>query len=223
MQNAAIIFVFLCLMSYASAPAQEQTRALHGGGHALGETVEQFYSKESVGSVFSACQARDWKAVSRLSKSLDPSSKTSPRDICAAGALLKQHAASGARLELKGSGDKETQRADTFTFDGGHLVKIDMVYSASAIDFEGVHPKSFAGLLAGLQEAYGEPTKSYTETVLNAYGVKYEAHRAVWTGEKDVISIIEQPGESGWTEIIAQTIGEFDRAAKAPKAANPLQ
>ena len=105
MQNAAMISVFLCLMSYASAPAQEHTRALHGGGHALGETVEQFYSKE----MWERAQhlpARDWKTVSRLSKILDPSSKTSPRDICAAGALLKQHAGSGARLELKGSGDR---------------------------------------------------------------------------------------------------------------------
>jgi hypothetical protein len=97
-----------------------------------------------------------------------------------------------------------------------------MVYEAAIADIEGFHPKSFDELFVGLQEAYGAPTKTYTEPLQNAYGVRYEAHRALWMGEDNVISIIERPGGNGWTEIIAVTLAEYNRAAKAPKTENPL-
>ena len=138
-------------------------------------------------------------------------------------AIAKQNATSGARVEYKGSGDVEAMRADTFTLDGGHLVKIDMVYTAPIAQFEGYHPKSFGELLAGLQEAYGAPTKTFTEPTVNTYGVKYDAHRAEWIGKKDVISIIEQPGVNGQTEIVAETFAEYNRSALVPRTANPLQ
>lgn len=169
-----------CLVLCAWVHAQEQPRQLRGGGHLLGETAEQFYSEGYLGAVLLACQAGDWKTVGHLAKHEDPSSKSSAKDICAMETLAKQKAMSGKRLEYKGSGDVETMRADTFTLDGGHLVKIDMVYSAPTAHIEGSHPKSFAELFAGLKEAYGEPTKAYTESLLDAYGVKYDAHRAVW-------------------------------------------
>jgi SRSO17 transposase len=59
--------------------------------------------------------------------------------------------------------------------------------------------------------------------VVIVYGVKYDAHHAVWMGKQDVISIIERPGVDGRTEIIAETLAEYNRAAQAPKTANPLQ
>jgi hypothetical protein len=216
-----IVLVVGCLMFGASVPAQE--RQLRGSGHLLGETAEQFYSEGDLGNVFRACQAGDWKTASRLIKNEQPASKTSAKDFCAAQEAARQSATTGARVEYKGSGDVEAMRADTFTLDGGHLVRIDMVYSAPIAQFEGYHPKSFGELFAGLQEAYGAPTKIYTEPVLNAYGVKYEAQRAIWMGKEDIISIIEQPGENGWTEIVAATLAEYDRAQKAPKNANPLR
>jgi hypothetical protein len=222
MRNA-FIFVAGCLMLCAWVSAQEQPRQLKGGGHLLGETAEQFFSAGYVGDVFRACQAGDWKSVSRLAKNLDPSSKIKPKNMCAMQAAAEQQASSGARLEYEGIGDSQMMRADTFTFDGGHLVNIDMVYRAPVADFQGYHPKSFAELFAGLQAAYGAPTKTYTEPVLNTYGVKYDAHRATWIGKKNVIRIIEQPGENGWTEIVAETLVEFNRAAKAPQTPNPLQ
>jgi len=98
-----------------------------------------------------------------------------------------------------------------------------MVYVAPSATIEGYRPKSFGELFAGLREAYGPPSKSYSEPVLSAYGVKYDAHRAMWMGNQDVISIMEQPGEGGRTEIIAETLAEYNRAAQAPKTANPLQ
>ena len=114
-------------------------------------------------------------------------------------------------------------RRDTFTLDGGHLVKIRMIYAIPIADIEGFHTKSFDELLAGLREAYGEPSKSYSEPVVNTYGVRRNAHRAIWLGKQNVISIIEQPGEHSWTEIVAETLPEYNREVQAPKATNPLQ
>jgi hypothetical protein len=218
-----ILSVVGCLMLCASVFPQEQPRELRGGGHLLGETAGQFFSEGFVGDMLRACQGKDWKSVNQLSKNAGNASKTNAKDYCAKEKLAKQQATSGTRLEYDGRGDEETMRADTFTFDGGHLVRIDMVYVAPSANIEGYRPKSFAELFAGLREAYGPPSKSYSEPVLNAYGVKYDAHRAVWMGSQDVISIIEQPGEGGRTEIIAETLAECNRAAQAPKTANPLQ
>lgn len=222
MQNT-IMFVVGCVMLCASVSAQEQPRELRGGGHLLGETAGQFFSEGSVGDVLRACQGRDWKSVSQLSNYVGHASKRNARDYCAKEMLAKQQATRGTRLEYNGRGDEETMRTDTFTFDGGHLVKIDMIYGASSANLEGYRPKSFGELFAGLREAYGPPSKSSSEPVLNAYGVKYDAHRALWMGNQDVIKIIEQPGEDGRTEIIAETLAEYNRAEQAPKTANPLQ
>jgi hypothetical protein len=218
-----ILSVIVCFMLCASVFPQEQPRELRGGGHLLGEAAGQFFSEGLVGDMLRACQGKDWKSVNQLSKNVGNASKTNAKDYCAKEKLAKQQATSGTRLEYNGRGDEETMRADTFTFDGGHLVRIDMVYAAPSANIEGYRPKSFAELFAGLREAYGPPSKSYSEPVLNAYGVKYDAHHAVWMGSQDVISIIEQPGEGGRTEIIAETLAEYNRATQAPKTANPLQ
>jgi len=39
-----------------------------------------------------------------------------------------------------------------------------------------------------------------------------------WLGDQNVIHITEQPGQEGRTEIVAETIAEYKRAAQAPKA-----
>ena len=204
-------------------PPQNGAWKLKGGGHLLGETVEQFYSEGDAGGMVRACQAGDWKTVNQLYKNESRASKSIAKDICSAQAIAKQSALSGARLEYKGSGDAETMRMDTFTFEGGRLVKIDMIYKSSIVPIEGHHPKSFNELYEGLQGAYGAPTKNYTEPVLNPYGVKYDARRAIWVGAENVITMIEQPGDEGWTELIAATLTEHNRASEKPKAANPLQ
>jgi len=220
--NKTMLFFLGCGMSCILIRAQEQPRALKGGGHELGETAEQFYAEGLLGSVFRACQASDWKNVRQAAKDLDPTTKLKPKELCAKLLAAEQQATSGMRLEYKGTGDLATLRSDTFTFDGGRLVKIELVYRESVADIQGLHPKSYKELFAGLEEAYGTPTKSYSETVMNEYGVKSEAHRAAWVGRDNVISIIEYPATSGRTEIIAETLSEHDRAARAPKTANPL-
>lgn len=207
-------------MLCAPVSSQDQPREVKGDGHLLGETAEQFFSEGFVGDMLRACQASDWKTVS---KKVSHTTKTNAKDYCAKEKLAKQEAASGKRLEYNGRGDEETMRTDTFTFDGGHLVKIDMAYISPVANIEGFHPKSYGELLAGLQEAYGPPSKSYTEPMLNAYGVKYEAPRAVWMGSHDMITIIEQPGQQARTKIIAETLAEYNHSSQAPKTPNPLQ
>jgi hypothetical protein len=216
----SIISVVGCLMLCASVYPQDQPRELRGDGHLLGETAEQFFSEGFVGDMQRACQASDWKTVS---KNVGHRSKTNAKDYCAKEKLAKQQATSGTRLEYNGRGDEETMRADTFTFDNGHLVKIDMAYIAPVANIEGFPPKSYGELFAGLQEAYGPPSKSYSEPMQNAYGVKYEAPRAVWMGNHDIISIIEEPDKDGRTKIIAETLAEYNRSAQAPKTPNPLR
>ena len=211
------------LMLCSSVSAQKQPREVKGGGHLLGETAEHFFSEGTVGDLAQACQDKNWKSVKQLFKNPDYASKTGAKDICAKEKLAKQQATSGERLEYNGPGDDETMRADSFTFDGGHLVKIDMVYTAPVADVVGFHPKSYDELFAGLQEAYGPPSKSYHEPKVDPIGVKYDAHHAVWMGQQDIISIHEQPGTDGWTEIVAETLAEHERAAHAPKSPNPLQ
>jgi hypothetical protein len=218
-----VLCVVECLMLCASASAQQQARELKGGGHLLGETAVQFFSEGLAGDLQRACEAKDWKSVSQLTTNVGHASKANAKDYCSKETLAKQQATNGTRLEYAGHGGEETMRTDTFTFDGGRLVKIDMVYDGSTRNFQGYRPKSFGELFDGLREAYGPPSKSYSEPVLNVYGVKYEAHRAFWLGKQDAISIIEQTGEDGRTEIIAQTLAEYNRAAQAPKTPNPLQ
>src|SRR3974390_2028719 len=222
MENA-LIAVVGCLLFCAPVQPQEQPRELKGGGHLLGETAEQFFSIGSVGELVRACEAKDWKTVKHLAKTSDHESKVNAKEICDRAAVVKQQATGGARQEYGASGDKKTMRTDTFTLDGGHLVKIRMIYAIPIADIEGFHPKSFDELFAGLREAYGEPSKSYSEPVVNTYGASRNAHRAIWLGEQNVISVIEQPGENGRTEIVAETLAEYNRQAQAPKAANPLQ
>src|ERR1700751_1212655 len=206
MQNV-IASVFGLLMSFSSGPQQEQPHELKGAGHLLGETAEHFFSEGTVGQLLSACKAGDWKAVKQLAKVVNPATKPDAKDLCAKAALVKQQAASGERQEYSG-GDHQSLRTDTFTLDGGYLVKIMMVFDTSTMDVEGYHPKYFGELFAGLREAYGEPSKSYTEPVLDGYGVKYDAHRAEWTGEQGVITIVEQPGRNARTEIVVETLAE---------------
>jgi hypothetical protein len=219
--TALSIIVYLMLCS--SGPAQQQPREVKGDGHLLGETAEQFFSEGTVADLARACQDKDWKSVKQLFKNPDYASKANAKDICAKEKLSKQQATSGEHLQYNGHGDDETMRADTFTFEGGHLVKIDMVYTAPVANVVGFHPKSYDELFAGLQGAYGPPSKSYSEPKLDPIGVKYDAHHAVWMGHQDVISINEQPGADGWTEIVVETLAEHDRAGHAPKSANPLE
>lgn len=189
----------------------------------LGETSQQFFSVGSVGELVRACNTKDWKTVRYLAKTSAQQSKVNAKEFCDKVAMIKQEATGGARQEYSGSGDVETMRTETFTLDGGHLVKIRMIYAMPIASVEGFRPKSFDELFAGLREAYGEPSKSYSEPVVSTYGVKRDARLVIWEGKQNVIRIIEHLAEHSQTEIVAETLAEYERDTQAPKSANPLQ
>jgi len=222
MRKAFIVCIGWLLL-YGSMASQEQPRELRSLGHVVGETAEQFFSVGSVGELVRACGKKDWKTVRYLTKTVEQQAKFKAKEFCDKVVTIKQGATAGTRLEYGGSGDGETMRTDTFTLDGGQLVKIQMIYGKPTANFEGFHPKSFDELFAGLREAYGEPSNRYSEPVMSPYGVKREARRAVWEGKQNVISVIERVGEHGSTEIVVETIDEYKRDSHAPKVTNPLQ
>src|SRR5262245_8004166 len=157
MEKATIV-VIGCLLLWASVAPQEQPRELRGVGHVLGETAEQFFSVGIVGELVRACDRKDWKTVKYLAKTVEQQSKVKVKvkEFCDQVGVIKQGATSGTRQEYGSSGDIETMRTDTFTLDGGRLVKIRMIYAMPIADIEGFRPRSFDELLAGLREAYGE-------------------------------------------------------------------
>jgi len=67
-----------------------------------------------------------------------------------------------------------------FTFEGGHLVKINLVYLALTANIAGYHPKSYTELFAGLEEAYGPPSKSSSETccAVGAHSLSFTAEES---------------------------------------------
>jgi hypothetical protein len=196
--------------------AQEQLMRVKGG-HQLGETAEQFFAEGYEKEAVDACAAGDFKSVNK-------SSKRQLKKYCGDLADERQQARSGKRIEYKGGGDLSEMRTDTFTFDGGRLVKVELLFSAPSaeVNYRG---QSFDKIFAGVKEAYGPPTGESTERVQDAYGVPYLAHRELWVAPQAVVLITERPGPGGSTTLLAFTRAEYDRtmAAGAPKAANPLQ
>lgn len=196
--------------------AQDQPMKVKGG-HQLGETAEQFFNEGREKEALSACATGDFKSVSR-------SNKRQLKKYCGELADARQQAISGKRGEYKSDGDVSEMRSDTFTFDGGHLVKVELLYSSPSAEFN-YRGQSFEEIFAGVKQAYGPPASESTEPTKNAYGVPYLAHREIWEPPQAAIVITEQPGRDGSTTLVAFTRAEYDRtiAAGAPKAANPLQ
>src|SRR5208282_2481030 len=133
---------------------------------------EQFFAEGHEKEVLGACAAGDFKNVNR-------SNKREAKKYCAELADTRQQAISGKRCEYQSGGDPSETRTDTFTFDGGHLVKVELLYSAPSIE-SNYSGRSFEELFAGIKQAYGTPTSETTRPVQDVYGVHYVAHRELW-------------------------------------------
>lgn len=200
-----------------TAPAAPQAQGLPvKGGHFMGETADQFFSEGFEKQALAACASGDFRGVSK--------SKHELKKYCAHLADARQQAMSGSRYDFEGGGDLTEFRTDTFTFDRGRLVKVELVYSApnAEANYRG---QSFDQIFAGVKQAYGPPTGESTQSVQNVYGVQYVAHRELWLTPQSAIVITEHPGDSGSTSLAAFTRAEYDRTlqADATKAPNPLQ
>jgi hypothetical protein len=213
---APLIFLACVLLALTGgALAQDQLMKVKGG-HQLGETAAQFFAEGYEKHALGACTTGDFKSV-------DKSSKRQLKKYCADLDDARQQAVSGKRYDYKGGGDLTEMRTDTFTFNGGRLVKVELVYSApnAEVNYRG---QKFDDIFAGVKQAYGPPTSETTEPTKNAYGVEYVAHRELWLLPGNAILITERPGPDGSTTLEAFTRAEYDRTkAAAGKPANPLE
>jgi hypothetical protein len=204
------------LLAASGVRAQELPMKVKGG-HELGETAEQFFAEGHEKEVLSACASGDFKSLKKTTKRL-------ARQYCSDLTDTREQAAGGKRVEYKPAGDPTEYRTDTFTFDGGHLVKVELIYAAPSpeANYKG---KSFADIFAGVKEAYGPATGESAEPTQSVYGQQYIAHREIWLAPHAAVVIIEKPGEDGSTTLIACTRAEYDRALApgAAKPANPIQ
>jgi hypothetical protein len=167
--------------------------------------------------VLSACASGDFKSLKKSTKRL-------AKQYCSDLTDTREQAAGGKRVEYKPAGDPAEFRTDTFTFDGGHLVKVELIYAAPSPEAN-YRGKSFADIFAGVKEAYGPPTSESAEPTQSVYGQQYIAHGEIWLAPHAAVVIIEKPGEDGSTTLIACTRAEYDRALApgAAKPANPIQ
>ncbi|MGD0957280.1 MAG: hypothetical protein ABR953_10700 [Candidatus Acidiferrales bacterium] len=209
--------VTLAVLSLATGVLAQELPMKVKGGHELGETAEQFFAEGHEKEVLSACAAGNFKSLNR-------SNKREAKKYCGELADAREQAMSGKRSGYQSGGDPSEMRTDTFTFDGGHLVRVELLYSAPSVESNYIG-HSFDELFAGIKQAYGPPTSETTKPVQDVYGVQYVAHRGLWLAPHAAILMNEQPGPRGSTTLVAFARAEYDRtmAAGAPKPANPLQ
>ena len=206
MRKEIIGLLILAVLALATGvPAQEQLMKVKGG-HELGETAEQFFAEGQEKEALSACAAGDFK-------SLDKSIRRQVKRDCDELANTRQLAMGGKRGEYRSGGDPSEMRTDTFTFDGGHLVKVELLYSLPSAEFN-YRGHSFEEIFAGAKQVYGLPTSESTKPTQDPYGVPYVAHRELWVAPRAVILITEQPGPGGSTTLVAFTREEYDHIAK---------
>jgi len=187
------------------------------GGHQLGETAEQFFAEGQEKEALTACATGNFKSV-------DKSIRRDVKKSCDELAETRQLTMDGKRKDYQSGGDPSELRTDTFTFDGGRLVKVELVYSIPSAEFN-YRGHSFKEIFEGAIQAYGPATSESTSPKQDAYGVPYLAHRELWVMPSAAILITEQPGPGGSTTLAAFTRAEYDRtaAAGAPKPANALE
>jgi hypothetical protein len=208
--------LILAMLSLAGGVLAQELPMKVKGGHQLGETAEQFFAEGREKEVLSACATGNFKLMGK-------SDQRQAKKYCGEIGDASQQAISGKRFEYK-SGDASDMRTDAFTFDGGHLVKVELLFSAPSAEFN-YRGHSFEEIFAGTRQTYGSPTTESTSPMQDVYGVPYLAHRELWVAPQAAILITEKPGRDGSTTLVAFTRAEYDRtiAVGAPKAANPLQ
>lgn len=213
--TAALTLLALFALA-VSVPAQEQLMKVKGG-HQLGETAEQFFSEGQEKEALSSCATTDFK---KMEKILRFQLKKHCDDIAATRRL----ASSGKREEYHGAGEPDELREDTFTFDSGHLVKVELHYALPSLEFNN-RGFSFQQIFDGAKQAYGPPTIETTKPVQDQYGVPYTAHRELWLTPSAAILITENPGPGGSTILVASTREEYDRTTPTatPRPPNPLE
>jgi len=208
---AALALIALALPLGRAVRAQDVPMKVKGG-HELGETADQFFGEGHEKELLSKCASGDFKGLKKPTKHL-------AKVYCADLTGTRQKAVDGKRVEYKVPGDTKELRKETFTFDHGHLVKVEIAYveqSAQSND-EG---KKFDDILTGVKAAYGPPTGESTKTIQNAYSLNYILHKDVWVAAHAAVIVEEQPAPDASIVVTAYTREEYDESLKT---ANPLE
>jgi hypothetical protein len=216
MKGIIALFALVATLTLSITHAQTLPMKVKGG-HQLGEAAEQFFGEGREKDLLSACAAKDFKSVTEVDKRL-------AKQYCTELADARQEAVGGKRCVYQTAGDSTELRTDTFTFADGHLVNVQLIYTAPSAEFNN-RGQGFDQIFAGVKQAYGSPTTENTSPARDAYGVQYIAHRELWLSPDAAILISETPGPGGSTTVTAYTRAEYERstAAGAEKAANPLE
>ncbi len=187
------------------------------GGHELGETAEQFFSEGHEKDLFRECASGDFKALNKQTKRL-------AKAYCAELTDTREKATSGKRTEYKISGETAELRKETFTFDGGHLVRVAVAYVTPNPESNN-KGRSFEEIFDGVKETYGPPTSEGTQTIQSAYSLQQILHRAAWIAPHVAVLVVEQPSPEASIVVTACTRAEFDRmgAEGKPKIGNPIE
>jgi hypothetical protein len=213
MRKEMVELLILAMLSLSSDVLAQELPMRVKGGHQLGETAEQFFAEGHEKDVLSACAKGDFKSV-------NSSGKRQAKKYCSELTDTRQLAISGKRGEYHSDGDPSEMRTDTFTFDGGHLVKVELLYSVPSAE-SNYSGHSFEEIFAGVKQAYGPPTSESTEQKPDVFGVQLLAHRELWVAPHAAILITEQPWQRT-TTLVAFTRAEYDRTMEV-KPANPLE
>ena len=213
MRKEMIGLLIVAMLSLSSDVLAQELPMRVKGGHQLGETAEQFFAEGHEKDVLSACATGDFKSV-------NSSGKRQAKKYCSELADTRQLAISGKRREYHSDGDPSEMRTDTFTFDGGHLVKVELLYSVPSAE-SNYSGHSFEEIFVGVKQAYGPPTSESTELKPDVFGMQLLAHRELWVAPHAAILITEQPWQRT-TTLVACTRAEYDRTMEA-KPANPLE
>lgn len=210
------VLVLALLVPAAGVLAQELPLKVKGG-HQIGETSEQFFAEGREKDILGSCSAGDYKNVIAADKKL-------AKKYCTELTSARDQAVGGKRCAYQTAGDPTELRSDTYTFDSGHLVRVDLIYATPSAE-DNYRGQKFDEIFSGVKQAYGPPTDESTTPASDAYGVPYVAHREIWVSPSAAILIVEKPGPGGFTTLTAFTRAEYDRtkAAGAVKPANPLE
>jgi hypothetical protein len=217
MRKQTVGTIMLAALSVATSLGAQEDPLKVRGGHRLGETVDQFFSEGREKDVLAAC------SPSAL-KDLDRSAKRKAKDICEDVKDTRTKASTGKHTELKPAADTKNQIADTYTFEGGHLVKVELIYTAPNIQ-NNYTGRTYEDISTTMKQSYGPPTVAKNDETQDAYGVQYETHREMWLTPQAAILVTEKPGQRATTTIVAFTRAEYDRTMDGfnPKTTNPLQ
>ena len=178
--------------------------------------MQQFFSEGHEKEILAACAVGNFKAVGKATRK-------ESKYFCVMLIDIRHRATSGSRADYQSGGDPAEMREDTFTFDGGRLVKLQLQYATPAPE-SNYHGLTFEQILVGVKQDYGPPSRESSDQARNAYGVAYAAHTELWLRPDAAILITQQIASPASTTLTVFTRAEYERSiSPSAQAPDPLK